>query len=97
MLLGTVQVVGRLHRTSMVAAVADDAVHRVAEAGPDVEGEAQAQAEQRVHRLLGPTAWIRWSTTTDGVTVEIVVPSPPLPGLAGDIRRGATARWERLR
>jgi hypothetical protein len=96
MLLGTVQVVGRLHRTSMVAAVADDAVHGVAEAGPDVEG-AQVQAEQRVDRLLGPAARIRWSSTTDGVTVEIVVPSPPLPGLAGDIRRGATARWERVR
>jgi hypothetical protein len=96
MLLGTVQVVGRLHRTSMVAAVADDAVHRVAEAGSDVEA-VQAQAEQRVHRLLGPAARIRWSSTPDGLTVEIAVPSPPLPGLAGDIRRGATARWERLR
>ena len=94
MLLGTVQVVGRLHRTTVVAAVAEDTVHRVAEAGPDVE---RAQVEERVHRLLGPAARIRWSSTGDGPTVEIVVPSPPLPGLAGDIRRGATARWERVR
>ncbi|HEY8058687.1 MAG TPA: hypothetical protein VID94_08040 [Acidimicrobiales bacterium] len=96
MLLGTVQVVARLHRTSMVAAVADDAVHRVAEAGPDVEA-ARARADRRVHRLLGPAARVRWSTTADGPTVEIIVPSPPLPGLVGDIRRGASARWERLR
>jgi hypothetical protein len=96
MLLGTVQVVGRLHRTSVVAAAADDAVHRVAESGADVE-EAQLEADRRIHRLLGPAARIRWSTTAAGPTVEIVVPSPPLPGLAGDIRRGASARWERLR
>jgi hypothetical protein len=96
MLLGTVQVVGRLHRTSVVAAVADDAVHRVAEAGLDVEA-ARAQADRRIHRLLGSKARIRWSMTADGPNVEIIVPTPPLPGLVGDIRRGASARWERVR
>jgi hypothetical protein len=93
MLLGTVQVVSRLHRTTVVTSVADDAVHRVAEAGAEV-APARTEAEARIRRLLGPDAEIRWSTTAEGPAIEIAVPAPPLPGLAADIRRGAAARWE---
>jgi hypothetical protein len=94
MLLGTVLMVGRLHRTSMVAAVAEDAVQRVAQAGAD-EDAVRTRAEARIRRALGPDAEIRWSTGADGPAIVIVVPSPPLPGLLADIQRGAAARWER--
>jgi hypothetical protein len=96
MLLGTVQMVSRLHRTTLVAAMADDAVHRVAEAGSEAD-TARAEAEHRLRRLLGPEAHIQWSTTTEGPTIEIAVPSPSLPGLSAGIRRGAGARGERRR
>jgi hypothetical protein len=93
LLLVTVQVVARLHRSSFVAAASVDAVHRAARA--DVG--ARAEAESDLRRALGPRAEVRWSAGPDGVRVEVVVDAPDVPGLAPDIRRGATARWERQR
>lgn len=95
MLLGTVQLVARLHRTSVVTAVATDAVHRVAEAPPAAAADARQAAEARIRTILGPQARIQWSTGPDGPTVDVLVPGPDLPGLPVDIRRGAYARAER--
>lgn len=95
MLLGTVQLVARLHRTSVVGAVATDAVHRVAEApSATAAGQARRVAETRIRALLGDDAEIRWSEDDHGPAIEVVVPSPRLPGLPGDIRRGAQTRTE---
>jgi len=95
MLLGTVQLVARLHRTSVVGAVATDAVHRVAEAPPGAAEPARAEAAVRIRTALGPGAVVAWAETADGPTIEIRVPGPALPGLPADIRRGAVARTER--
>lgn len=94
MLLGTVQLVARLHRTSVVGAVATDAVHRVAEASPSTADDTRAEATARIHTILGPDATVTWGETASGPAIEIRLPGPPLPGLASDIRRGATARSE---
>jgi hypothetical protein len=83
-----VQLVARLQRTSMVTAVATDAVHRVA------QSRDRAEVEARVRRLLGPSAEIVWTTGHGRVTVDLVVDSPLVPGLSADIHRGATARVE---
>ena len=95
MLLGTVQLVARLHRTSVAGAVATDAVHRVAEAPPSSADDTRADATARIHAALGPDVTVIWGETPTGPEIEIRVPGSPLPGLATDIRRGATARSER--
>jgi len=95
MLLGTVQLVGRLHRTSVVGAVATDAVHRVAEAPAAATAEARIAADSRIRAALGPDAVVAWAETPDGPAIDIRVPGPALPGLPADIRRGAVTRAER--
>lgn len=95
MLLGTVQLVARLHETSVVTAVATDAVHRVAEATPAAAADARRAADARIRAIVGPDARIRWSTGADGPSIEIRVTAAHLPGLPADIRRGAVARAER--
>ncbi len=95
MLLTTVQLAARLHRTSAMAAVASDAVHAVAEAPSAAAGEAaRRQAEAAVRARFGPEARIRWSDTPDSRAVDILVPGPHLPGLSPTIHRGAVARIE---
>ncbi len=96
MLLGTVQLVARLHRTSVVGAVATDAVRRVAEAPASRADAARAEADSHIRAALGPDAVVTWSETPAGPVIEIRVPGPSLPGLPADIRRGAGARAERL-
>ena len=95
MLLGTVQLVARLHRTPVVTAVATDAAHRLAEASPTAAVDIRREADARIRTLLGADARVRWTTGADGPTVEIRVDGPRLPGLEADIRRGAVARAER--
>lgn len=95
MLLGTVQLVARLHRTSVVSAVATDAVHRVAEAPPAAAADARRAAEARIRTILGSEADIHWSAGSEGPAVEVRLPGTGLPGLPADIRRGAYARAER--
>ena len=95
MLLGTVQLVARLHRTTVVTAVATDAAHRLAEASPTTAADIRREADARIRSLLGADARIRWTTGDDGPTVEIRVGGPRLPGLEVDIHRGAVARAER--
>jgi hypothetical protein len=95
MLLGAVQLVARLHQTSVVTAVATDAAHRVAEASPTAVADARRAADTRIRAVVGPDARIRWAAGADGPSVEIRVTAPRLPGLPGDIRRGAVARAER--
>ena len=95
MLLGTVQLVARLHRTSVVGAVATDAVHRVAEAPPAAVAEVQRRADARIRAVLGPEVRVSWSDTPDGPAIEIRITGPRLPGLSVDIQRGAVARSER--
>lgn len=95
MLLGTVQLVARLHRTSVVTAVAADAAHRVGEAPPTAVAAARRAAEAHILAILGPQAQIHWSAGSEGPTVEVRVPGTGLPGLSADIRRGAYARAER--
>jgi hypothetical protein len=94
-LLATVLVLARLHRTTAVSAAAADAAHLVAEAGP---GPApRAEAELTVRTALGERARISWEGDEMSVRITVTVPSPPVPGLPGTIRRTAAARWERPR
>ena len=95
MLLGSVQLVARLHRTTVVGAVATDAVHRVAEAPPAAVAEVQRRADARIRAVLGPEVRVSWSQAPDGPAIEIRVTGPRLPGLPADIQRGAMARRER--
>jgi hypothetical protein len=93
LLVATIQLAARLQRTALTSAAANTAAHLVA-----TEGDAQRPAaEARVRRLLGQAADVRWTTDDAGVRVEIVVPSPTVPGLSADIRRVASARWEEVR
>ena len=95
MLLGTVQLVARLHRISLATALATDAAHRVAEAGTGpAAARARQEAERRIRVVLGDQAAVEWSEDPSGPAVEVTVAAPRLPGLADEIRRGAQARRE---
>ena len=95
MLLTTVQLVARLHRTAAMAAVAVDAAHTVAEARSAGDRErARLRAEQRIRTLFGPEAVVLWADTPDGPSVQLRVPGPALPGLTATLDRGAVARIE---
>ncbi len=96
LLLGTVLVLARLHRTTLAAVVAAETVHDVAEAGPD-DPTARARAEAHIAAVLGDGAQVVWESDEASVRLLVVVPSPPVPGLTPTIRRGATARWEHPR
>jgi hypothetical protein len=90
LLIGTIQLAARLQRTALVSAAATDAAEHVA------HGADRSTAEASVRRLVGGAATIRWSTSHEGVRVDLVVASPTVPGLSTRIHRGANARWERM-
>jgi hypothetical protein len=96
LLLATVLVLARLHRTTLASVVAAESAHDVAEAGPD-DGMARTRAEARIVSVLGDDVEVIWAADEGSVRLVVVVPSPPVPGLPATIRRGATARWEHLR
>jgi hypothetical protein len=86
LLIGTVQLVARLQRSSTVGAVASEAAHRLAQTGEP--------PETTVHRLLGPDAEVHWQRRAGWVRVEVAVASPIVPGLSSTVHRGATVRVE---
>lgn len=86
LLIGTVQLVARLQRTSTVGAVATEAAHRLARRG--------VSPEATVRQLLGPDAEVRWQRHDGWVRVEVAVASPIVPGLSSTVERGATVRVE---
>jgi hypothetical protein len=83
-----VQLVARLQRTSLVGASAADAAHQVA------QSHDRAEAEARLHHLLGPDARVGWALDGGRVRVEVEVDAPLVPGLSPTIHRGASARVE---
>jgi hypothetical protein len=88
LLVGCIQLAARLQRASVVAAVATDAAHHVAETGD------RAEADRRIRRWLGADADVRWDAAGDQVRVEVGVAAPAVPGLDTTIRRTAAARRE---
>jgi hypothetical protein len=96
LLLSTVLVLARLHRSTLAAVVAAETAHDVAEAGPG-DPRARSRAEARIRQVLGEDVDVTWSHDEAAVRLQVLVPSPPVPGLSATIRRGATARWEHPR
>ena len=97
MLLGTVQLLARLHHTTVAMAVVTDAARSVAEqplAG-DLD-EARRRADALAVRLLGPDATLAWRVDSRTIGVEVRLPSPHLPGLGAEINRTVVIRRERL-
>jgi hypothetical protein len=87
LLLWTVQLVARLHRTTAVSSAATDAARAVAEGRTPLD----------VRRRLGPGTEMTWDVEAGTVHVDLRVPAPHLPGLPDHVHRGATVRREVLR
>lgn len=95
LLLSTVLLLARLHRSSVATALVTDAARSIAEqADRGGAGRARVEAERRLARLLGPDALVTWQIDETTVRVEVRLPAPPLPGLGSSIRRGAEIRRE---
>lgn len=98
MLLGTCLLLARLHRSTLVTALATDSARAVAEApaGSD-PADVIARAERELHRVLGPAARLDWTRRDGTIRLRVRVPSPPVPGLGSDIVRVVEVRREQTR
>jgi hypothetical protein len=86
LLLGTVQLLARLHHTTVATAVLTDAARSVAEAPPGHQADAQRNADARLRLLLGPAARFDWDVDASTIRLEV-----RLPGVV----RAAVVRRER--
>lgn len=97
MLLGTVQLLARLHRTTVATAVVTEAARSVAEQPPGGDlGDARRRAEALVEDVLGPAVALSWRADGDRIGVEVRLPSPRVPGLSAEIDRTVVVRREQV-
>ncbi len=85
MLLATVQLVARLHQTTVATAVLTDAARSVAEAPLGDLDDARRAADLELARLLGGDADVAWRLDDDTVAIEVRL---------HDLVRGAVVRRE---